>query len=204
MLIDSLAIIKNHFYFAWFALVLFVSGFLFSALVEHLKALDFLKILPKWFLKTTLKYISSDKNFWQVFLFIALFNSCAIFLYMLSGIFTIIPFIIAFATGMNIGIALQEPISDETGEKHPLAEARNRPGLISFLGAALVPILELGVFCFSMGFGMTMGLALMASYSPFKVAALVGPRIVAYFLIGVPVLIVSAALEAAAVKELQQ
>jgi hypothetical protein len=204
VLIDSIKLIGNHFYLSWFMLVVFVFGFICSAIVEKLEFLSYLKIFPKWFLKISLRFVGPEKKFWQVFLFIALFNSTAILLYMMSGMFIVLPILIAFMTGLNIGIITQEPMSEEVEGKHPFRRQPVRPGLVSILGAGLVPLLELSVFCFSMGMGMSLGMGSLANYSPIRLAVLLAPRVMAYLIIGVPILIISAALEAGAIKDLQR
>jgi len=192
----------DHFYFSWFALVLFVFGFISSALVENVAFFGFLKVFPRWFLGWTLKFVGAGRGFLAMFAFIAIFNSFAILFYMMSGAFPILPFLIAFATGLNIGVIMQEPQVETGGPKHPLHNGR--PGAVTFIGIGLVPILELAVFCFAVGMGMSMSLSLFPNYSPVLLAVQLGPRVVAYIVLGVPVLLLSAALEAATIMGLRK
>lgn len=119
---------------------------------------------------------------------------------MLSGIFIIFPFIIAAITGMNIGIILFEPVPEEFEKEVSSEEKVEVNPIIPYIGALLVPVLELSVFCVSLAMGMTLGLALVSNYTPAYMAVLALPRIKAYLVLGVPILFISAALEAWTIK----
>ncbi|MCX5726699.1 MAG: hypothetical protein NT030_05945 [Candidatus Saganbacteria bacterium] len=195
---EALNLIRGHVYWAWFSLLLFVAGFFFSYAVERYD-LRFLKVFPKWMLKKTLNFANPRKSFLSIFLFIALFNSIAIFIYMLSGVFVIFPFIIAVLTGLNIGIILLQPIPPEFEAIFPEEQIEINPA-IPYLGALLVPILELTVFSTSIAMGMTLGLSILLNFKPVYIYLLILSRVQAYLIFGVPILFISALLETLALK----
>ncbi len=203
MITQALLTIKDHFFLSWFALLLFILGFAFSWIVERYN-LTIFKVLPIWFLKKTLRYASPERNFLQVFLFIFLFNSTAIFIYMLTGAFIVFPFIIAFITGTNVGIISLQPVPPELEETTIYRRREMRPGIISLLGVLLVPLLEISAFSISMAMGMAMGIGMYLNFSLLRLTVLVLPRIFAYLIVIIPILFVSALLEAGAIKDLQK
>jgi hypothetical protein len=199
---QSLNLIKDNFYFGWFTLLLFVAGFMISAIVEKVPELAMLKVFPHWLVRFTMRYASPKRPFWQIFSFIAMFNTLAIFFYMMSGIFVIVPFVIALLTGLNIGIIMQEPVPEEFRKLNPFDQEAANFSFYSIFGAVLVPLFELIIFCAFVGIGMSMGVGIALSYSPFMIAVLVKQRALSYFIIGMPTLLVAALLEAAAIKDL--
>jgi len=203
MIVQALLTIKNHFFLSWFALLLFILGFAFSSVVEKYN-LRIFKVLPLWFLGKTMKFASPERSFSQVFLFIFLFNSIAIFFYMMSGAFVLLPFIIAFLTGMNIGIVSLEPMPEELQKSTVYGKKNFRPGLISFAGVLLVPLLEVASFCISIAMGMSLAVGMFFNFRFLMFLALAPSRMFAYFVVIVPILFLSALLETGAIKELQK
>ena len=203
MIIQALFTIRDHFFLSWFALLLFVFGFIFSWAVEKFN-LTLFKILPIWFFKKTLRFASPERSLLQIFLFIFLFNSTAIFLYMMLGAFIVLPFIIAFVTGINVGIISQEPMTEGQKDATVHAGKNVRPGMISLAGVLLVPLLEISAFCVSMAMGMAIGIGMFFDLGLLRFTVLAVPRMIAYLIVIVPTLFVSALLEAGAINDLQK
>lgn len=123
---------------------------------------------------------------------------------MMSGAFIVLPFIIAFITGTNIGVISLYPVPPELEEATIYRRKEARPGIISLLGVLLVPLLEISAFSISMAMGMAMGIGMYFDFGLLRLSVLAVPRMLAYLVIIVPVLFVSAILEAAAIKDLQK
>jgi hypothetical protein len=183
------------------ALFLFVLGFGFSYFVEKFD-LKLFRIFPLRFLRFALRFASPGKGFIAIFLFVFLFNSTAIFLYMLSGLMVLFPVLIAFLTGTNIGIIVLHPLPEELREGNiyrPKEAVRLGPFLI--LLTALVPLLELFVFCFSIALGLEMASSMLLDFSWQNALALAIPRIMTYLRLCVPLLFISALAEARIINE---
>ena len=180
---------------------MFVLGFGFSYFVEKFNLKAF-KTFPVWFLGQTIHFTNPRTNFILLFLFIFLFNSMAICIYMLSGLLVIFPVIIAFLTGTNIGIIVMQPVPEELKEGsfyRPKKDVKLGPVLLLLTG--LVPLLELFVFCYSMAMGMQMASSMFLSFTWKNAVALAVPRIRMYLMLCVPLLFVSALAEARVLKE---
>jgi hypothetical protein len=190
------------------ALFLFMLGFGFSYFVEKFD-LKIFKAFPLWFFKKAIKYGNSQRSFLSLFLFIFVFNSIAICLYMLSGALIILPFLIAFLSGLYIGIIVLEPPPEDlmpASVYRPPEEVKITPYLL--LLSAMVPLLELFVFCYSIAMGMEIALEILAkgsltnlqSYINLSIALAI-PRISMYLMVCVPLLFVSALAEARVIRE---
>ena len=113
---------------------------------------------------------------------------------MCSGILIIGPYLIAFLTGMNIGIILIE-----APEIKPAKEPK-APSPFLLLTPVIV-VIELSVFCFALAMGMSMALELLKGYSWTNFLNLLIPRAITYLRFGPPLLLLSAILEAKVIKE---
>ena len=183
------------------ALFLFVLGFGFSYLVEKFDLKAF-KAFPVWFLGQTTRFANPRTNFILLFLFIFVFNSMAICLYMLSGLLVLFPVLIAFLTGTNIGIIVMQPVPEEVREGsfyRPRKELKLGPFLLML--AALVPLLELFVFCYAMAMGLQMASSMLLNFTFENAIALAIPGIKMYLMLCVPLLFLSALAEAKVIKE---
>ncbi|MEE8638404.1 MAG: stage II sporulation protein M [Candidatus Margulisiibacteriota bacterium] len=183
------------------ALFLFILGFGFSYFVEKFD-LKVFKVFPIWFLKQTIRFANPSKSFTSIFLFIFLFNSIAICLYMLSGLLVLFPVLIAFLTGTNIGIIVLHPVPKELKEGsfyRPKPEIKFGPFLL--LLTALVPIFELFVFCYSIAMGLEMASSMFLNFTWENAVILAIPRIKMYLMLCAPLLFISALAEARVIKE---
>jgi hypothetical protein len=183
------------------ALCLFVLGFGFSYFVEKFE-IRVLKAFPIWFLRQTARFGNPQRPFLFLFLFIFLFNSIAICLYMLSGLLVLFPVLIAFLTGTNIGIIILHPIPEDLKEGsiyRPRKEVKLGPFLMIL--TALVPLLELFVFCISIAMGLEMASSMLLDFSWQNGVTLAIPRLKTYVMVCVPLLFISALAEARVIKE---
>jgi hypothetical protein len=190
------------------ALFLFILGFGFSYFVEKFD-IGVLKAFPVWFLRQTARFGNPQRPFLFLFLFIFLFNSIAICFYMLSGLLVLFPVLIAFLTGTNIGIIVLHPIPEDLKEGN-IYRSRKEVKLGPFLMilAALVPLLELFVFCISMAMGLEMASEVFLRFPAINggeyirlAFVLAIPRLKTYLMVCVPLLFVSALAEARVIKE---
>jgi hypothetical protein len=203
-MLEAVYLIKDNIYFTWFALLVFFSGFCFSYLVDYFN-IEFLIWFPHFFIKLLSKYVNPRSSFIKIFLVIFLFNSISIALYMSSGIFVVLPYIIAFFTGMNIGISVFIPpqLNIEGYEVHPAHGIGKALRMILF--SSLVFICEIIVFSLALGMGMSLGAAVLSVETlGLSAAMFVGEllliRVKAYLFICVPILALSACMEASVIK----
>jgi|GEM_PF-2253728 len=190
-------------------LFLFVLGFGFSYFVEKFR-LEAFKAFPVWFLKNIMRFAAPDRPFILIFLFIFLFNSIAILLYMLSGLLVVFPVLIAFLTGTNIGIIILHPLPEEVKGVNIY-----RPREVVSVGpfqvflAVLVPLLELFAFCYALAMGLQMAPEILLQFPTINCGEFIKlaldlavPRVVTYLKVCVPLLFVSALAEARVIKDL--
>ncbi len=200
--------LKNMYALGLLALFLFVLGFGFSYFVEKFDLKAF-KTFPIWFLGKIIRFANPSKPFLSIFLFIFLFNSIAICLYMLSGLLVVFPVLIAFLTGTNIGIIILYPLPDEVKGLN-IYRPREAVSFGPFLAllTALVPLLELFAFCAAIAMGLEMASEIFVGCSSIDcggyvrlATALAIPRLRTYLILCVPPLFVSALAEARVIKE---
>ncbi|MFH1710587.1 MAG: hypothetical protein ABH860_05965 [bacterium] len=207
-MLEAIYMVKSNIYFTWFALLVFFAGFCFSYLVNYFD-IKFLAWFPDRFLKFMSKYVNPRASFLRIFLIIFLFNSISIAIYMISGLFVILPFIIAFLTGMNIGLTVFIP-PKATIEGYEIGHVHGAGNMfIMVLFSTFVMMLEVITFSLALGMGMSFGVAVAAvsSANPSAsagaslfLAELLTLRLRTYMLFCVPVLAVSASLEASVIK----
>jgi hypothetical protein len=187
-----------------------------SAFVVVRGHLRFLMRFPLWFAAKVERLLSGRRGFMTVFAVIFGFNSVAMFLYMLSGVVDLLPGVIDFLTGMNIGIVFLA--------KHPLAEGEagsesgdsgtgeaEKPGTgpslarqaLILIGFVVVTGLELPALWIS----IAMGIGLCHFARPDGVICMTAQEICvrtqAYLLVILPVLAVSAFAETVSVRLMQ-
>lgn len=201
---EAMNLISGNIYFTWLALFIFFSGFCFAYPVNQLN-IKFLMWFPSWFVRTLSRFVNPRASFIRIFLIIFLFNSISIGIYLTLGLFLLLPFIIAFLTGMNIGLTIFMPQS--YGAPPRVMGAGDMFRLMVFSTAVL--FIETIVFSVALGMGMSLGVAVSAVSnanpsanvaSATYIAELLSLRLQAYMLICVPALAVSAFLEASIIK----
>jgi hypothetical protein len=128
---------------------------------------------------------------------------------MISGLFVIFPFIIAFLTGMNIGLTVFIP-SKMTVEGYEIGHLHGAMKMFKLmLFSTFVLVLEIITFSLALGMGMSLAVA-MVSVSAASPAAsggaslfiseLLSLRLKTYLLFCLPVLAISAYMEATVIK----
>ena len=199
MLTDVLNIIKDNFYFGWFAMLLFFIGFCSSLMVDFFDIKIF-KAFPQWFIKLISVIISPRASFIRIFLFIFLFNSISIGLYLSSGIFVLPPFLIAFLTGMNIGMTFFVPQPQAMKGIEPTKDTRPSSMLKIMLFSTLVLILEVIAFSLALGMGMSLAISVQSNYTFIYIINLLMLKLRSYLIVCIPILFLSAYLEATVIK----
>ena len=205
---EAIYVIKSNIYFTWFALLVFFAGFCFSYLADRFN-IKFLAWFPHWFIKLMSRYINPKSGFSRIFLIIFLFNSISIVVYMISGLFVIFPFIIAFLTGMNIGLTVFIPPKAAI-EGYEISNMHGAGKVLKMMFfSTSVLVLEVITFSLALGMGMSLGIAVAAvsGASPAAsggaslfIAELLSMRLRTYMIFCVPALAVSAYMEASVIK----
>ncbi len=146
-----------------------------------------------------IRLLGSSPTMLRMTLTIFLFNLCAMFVYMASGVHPILPKILGIWTGLNIAIILT------TGRhgKQPVYLEEPAPGSwvpwpgLAVACAPLVPLIELPCFWLTIAMGISMGHAVQAG-APYGEALAV--RAVAYLAVIAPLLLISALAESVAIR----
>jgi hypothetical protein len=177
--------------FAVAAALFFGAGALTAVpVVRH--RVRFLLALPRWFAGLIQRVLQSNPSAVSLGLFIFAFNGTAIFIYMLTGLVPGLPPIVAFLTGLNVMAAGMMGQAD-------LASARIRKDVpLSAQCGVLTFLLELPCFWYAIALGGTFPVTLWGLFGGESVEPL-QERVLAYAMVILPVLAVSAFVEAHAV-----
>ena len=217
---SAFELIKDHLSLAFIAAFVFALGF-GSAFVVVRGHLRFLMRFPLWFAGKVDGLLSSNRGFVTIFLVIFIFNSVAMFLYMLSGVVDMMPGVVDFLTGMNIGIVFlakhqtvsppqsAEPDAEgwDTGRLQSAAEAAVSASspmrhVIILIGFLVVTALELP--CLWLSIAMGIGLCHFAhSDGSCALVPEIVERAQAYLFVIVPALAISALAETVSVRMMQ-
>jgi hypothetical protein len=182
---------------AIWAMAVFGCGLLFAFPVCRLNVRSLLAV-PLWVYGLAKRYLKPGLSPVFLFAFIFLFNTVAIFSYMISGGLVILPVVCALLTGLNVGVIMLKDAQEATPEE-PGNDAGPRPARawVGFLCLFTV-VVELSAFWLAIGMGMKLGYLMRSDFSWATFAAAAAPRIQAYVILLVPALALSAAAEAAA------
>lgn len=221
---ESLLFLSDQTGFAIQGMAAFVAGAASAWIVIHWE-IEALQRFPLWVLKWVTRLIGRDPNMVRLFVVICGFNSVAMFLYMSTGVWVVLPALVCFLTGMNLAIIFVRgrpaPLAEPPdGEEVPAADdAADGLGLgegvrlkvLPLLCGLLVLVLELPAFWYSIGMGISLGHVLRDHYSLAEIlffsynspgiGRAFAQRGAAYLHIIVPVLAVSALAEAYSVSE---
>jgi len=199
----SVEFLLRHTLYAGVAAVLFAWG-MACATPVYRRRMESLLSFPRW-VALKLRGIRDRKPSVPVLgLFIFAFNGVAMLVYMLLGIVPGLAALISFFTGLNIiliGLVAREMPSDDVGPRlfEPEPQSRRRaPPLSVRICGLLTLLLELPCFWFTMGMTIWMkpsifAIVRSADWSP------IAQRVTAYLTIILPILFVSAMVEAYAV-----
>ena len=153
---------------------------------------------PRWFAEMLGKVLAAKPSIPYLALFIFSFNGSAIFLYMLTGLVPWLPAVVVFFAGLNVvlaGMLGRQPITADRVAK-PL------PALVR-LCAILTFLLELPSLWYAMAMGWVMEVTVLdllhgAALDPVR------RRVLAYLIVILPLLAVSALAEAYAVTKARE
>lgn len=204
---SSLHLLVEHIWLGAVAAGLFVAGLATAGPVVRGNYAG-LMAFPLWVVRIVLRVVGPEFRALRTFLTIFLFNGTAIFLYMLSGVLIVVPALMAFLTGLNIGIVVlkggeigvpggEQPLGAVLGEREPDAAPR-----WAIVCGVMVLALELPSFWISVGMGIGLARKLTApgQYTLGMMSALVTERVHAYWMIVLPALFLSAIAETAAIR----
>jgi hypothetical protein len=153
-------------------------------------------------MKVFVRFVNPSASIVRIFLIIFIFNTFSIMLYLISGLFIIFPYIIAFLTGMNIGLTVFiEP--DGTLERIEISTPEK--AIRFMLLSMLVLVFEVSVFSIALGLSMSMATAASTITvnnitNALFLSEILSVRLAAYFDICMPILFVSAIMEAMVIK----
>jgi len=204
---------------ALYAMIAFILGAA-SAWVVIYWEVEPLERFALWLLKCVTWLVGQRPTMLRLFVIIWGFNSTAMFVYMCTGVWVVLPALVCFLTGMNLAIIfVRGPAAAEGSPLIPVpaastldAEEGPALGVGPMLCGLLVVLLELPAFWYSIGMGISLGhfvqehfssiadILLLRLGSPAFNAAF-EERAAAYVQVIVPVLFVSALAEAYAVRE---
>jgi hypothetical protein len=92
-----------HFAYIFLAALLFFLGIYLAPIIVE-KKINWLLIYPRWVAKLIERYFSVRWGFIPLFLIILVLNNLSLFSGFLSGFTLILPFIMAFLTGLHVAI----------------------------------------------------------------------------------------------------
>ncbi len=229
VLTTSLALLADLWQMAAIQCAVFFIG-IFSASIVIRHRLHFLMAFPEWFMGKLVQVIAAKPGYVFLLLFIFIFNSVAMFAYMMTGaLLQFLPTAVCFLTGMNIGIAAgraqviaavsraarrqlrQElDVDHDVDELLPVDEPAEPSPIpprgmsltdfyIQTICVILVAALELPAFWFAIAMGTTMSRHWLPLTDQ-NLGQSILSRLIAYAAVIVPVLAISAAIEAVAVR----
>ena len=195
----SLQTLAEHIGLGAWAMVMFACGFLLAFPVVRLEVRSLLA-LPLWLYGLGKKYLTPELSPVFLFAFIFLFNTAAIFIYMISGGLVLLPIVFDIFTGLNVGVIMLKDAQQAMAEA-PSSPADMRPAR-AWVGfcCLFTVVVELSAFWLAIGMGMKLGRQMRAEFAWATFAECAQPRVLAYVLVLVPALALSAAAETAAVK----
>jgi len=195
----SLQTLAEHIGLGVWAMVMFACGFLLAFPVVRLEVRSLLA-LPLWLYRLGRKYLTPELNPVFLFAFIFLFNTTAIFIYMISGGLIFLPIVFDIFTGLNVGVIMLRDAQGAMNEPSSApADMRPARAWVGFLCLFTV-VVELSVFWLAIGMGIKLGHQMRAEFVWATFAEYAQPRVLAYVLVLVPALVLSAAVETAAMK----
>lgn len=190
---EAFALLWEHLWGALGIGMVFGAGMLLAAPVMR-KRIGPLLFFPGIFANMLHRILGKNLSTIRLALFVFFFNSCAIFLYMLTGIVPFAPAVVAIWAGLNV--ALTSIIAQK---RFPRADLSIIPiPLFARIGAVLTFALEIPSLCFALAMGMTIQTRFTAFLRGVTADDL-RQRVLAYVMVLVPILALSALAEAHAV-----
>jgi len=192
-------VVVEHFRLALDAMLLFAVG-LFLAWPAVRYNLRWVLALPIWVLRNVVRVMGPQPSLVRTAGVIFSFNAVAIFIYMASGYWALLPKVFGIWTGMNVAI-MAAIAGQGTGSIRFFVPSGTQWVPPRGMGAAcglIVIMLELPCFWYAVAMGMSLGSrsegGMPAYLAELKIRSL------AYCKLIVPLLLVSAAAEAVAIR----
>jgi len=192
-MIGSAEFLLHRTLYACAAAVLFAAG-MACATPVYQRRMEWLLSFPRWVALKLHRVREKKPSVPALGLFIFAFNGVAMLVYMLLGIIPGVAALITFFTGLNvilIGLIAREVPSDD-------AAPRPTPPISVRICGLLTLLLELPCFWYTMGMTLWMNKGLFAMWRSADWSP-VAKRVTAYLTVILPILFVSAMVEAYAV-----
>ena len=153
-----------------------------------------LLFFPRWFAGRIERILTGAPSRIRLALFIFSFNSSAILLYMLTGLVYGVPALVAFLTGLNVALAalLSDARTLSGKTMRPLSRSARACAALTFC-------LELPCFWYAMAMGWAMETRILDIWRDAAALQSARDRVIAYVIVIVPILAISALAEAHAV-----
>lgn len=193
-LAEKFIFIVDHTPRALLAMVLFVAGGACAMPVLE-RRIGWLMASADWFARLITSVLRRKPSVPALALFIFCFNGTAMFVYMMTGLIPGAPFVVAFLTGLNVALGA---VLARARMPAPPSTAP-RPSSAVRVCATLTFLLELPSFWYTIAMGSALHPSVLGLIQGQPVAPLLVPM-EAYATVILPVLAVSAAVEAYAVR----
>jgi len=189
---EAIRLILSHTGIAVAMALIFAAGGMFAIPVQRRRFRP-LTVFAEWFAARVEHVLNSGPSRFRLGAFIFLFNACAIFLYMLTGLVPWLPVVTTFLAGMNVVLAslAGRKRKSRFRRKHHLTRSARACMLLTF-------VLELPAFWYAMAMGWTISTSVMNLFSETSLSS-VRERATAYAMVIVPILALSAFAEAHAI-----
>lgn len=214
---ESLTFLMSQTGCALYGMIAFILGAASAWIVIHWEV-EPLERFALWLLKCVTWLVGQRPTMLRLFVIIWGFNSAAMFVYMCTGVWVVMPALVCFLTGMNLAIIFVRGPTVEgatlmAGPAAGITGVEDGPALSvgPLLCGLLVVLLELPAFWYSIGMGISLGHFVQEHFSLadiilFRLSSpdfndALSQRATAYLQVIVPVLCVSALAEAYAVRE---
>ena len=200
-LMVALRTLREHLGPATWAFAVFACGFVLAFPVVRYNVRSLLAF-PRWLLRLARKYLRPELSPVLLCSFIFLFNTGAIFLYMMSGGLIFLPIVFDLFTGLNVAAVMLKDAEDAEDPRKPEPapdDPRKPRAWVGFLSLFVI-VVELGSFWLAIGMGMKLGHVMRDHFAWETFVRAAEPRALAYVVVLVPALFLSAMAETAAIK----
>ncbi len=166
------------------AAVLFTLGLVLADSVLE-RNIRWLVAYPVWIYSKLDALLAHFSGMWMLFFFIVIFNTFNLFVGFLSGFLVVLPLLLAVWTGLNVGIVMRKSVPS---------------GSLLMLFLNPVAVFELPAGWISFSLGIEMGMLYLQRHDFHAVWELFKERLVVFFWIVIPLLVVAGLIEAALIQ----